>query len=65
MGTGIGMISSVVVGKYTMYANKTAEIAPDAPKDAYSGLFLCLYQEQEWLITRPAKYKITNRVVPM
>ncbi len=43
--TGIGRISRGqlrLVGKYTMNANITASTAPDAPSDAYCGLFRCL-----------------------
>ena len=52
-------------GKYTIAANNTAEIAPDAPRHAYSGLLRCLYYVPAWLINRPARYSTTNRTVPM
>src|SRR5512138_2618001 len=65
IGTGIGMMNKDAPGLYTIAANSTAEIAPDAPSDAYSGLFLCLKYVPTWLTNKPMKYSNANFTPPI
>src|SRR5262245_61746632 len=64
IGTGIGMMNSDWNGKYTIDANITAAMAPDAPSDAYPGSLRCFHQVQPWLPTRPSRYSTANCTVP-